>query len=116
MEKPTFLTHIYAVVDSGEDAATSSRQHASVLRRLGHDLHLNVVAASQAGLSQGRPPPEGTENALVVPHYGDNLSDIRNNDAWMGAFGYLSPNDCGGPLDTTRQREAFYDRDSPLNF
>ena len=74
-----------------------------MLRRLGHDLDLNVVTASLAGLSQGRPPPEGTENTLVVPHYGDILSHIRNNDAWIGAFGYLFLEGCGGPLDTTRQ-------------
>jgi len=94
-----YIIDTFAVVDSGEDAATygedaatSSRQRPSVLRRLGHDLDLNAVAASQAALSQGRPPPEGTENALVVtvPH-GDILSDFRNNNALKGAFGHLFP-------------------------
>ena len=66
-----------------------------MLQRLGHDLDLNVVTASQAGLSQGRPPPEGAENALVVPHYyGDIHSHIRNNDAWIGAFGSLFLEGC----------------------
>ena len=77
----TYIIDTCAVVDSGEDAAMSFRQHPSVLRRLGHDLHLSVVTASQAGLSQGKWPPEGTDNALVVPYHGDNLSGIHSNDA-----------------------------------
>ena len=99
-----YVIGTYAVVDTGEDAATSSRLHPSVVRRLRKNLNLNVVAAYQADLSQGRPPPKGTENALVVPHYGDNLSDIRNKYAWMGAFGHLSPKCCGGSLDTTLKK------------
>ena len=77
-----------------------------MLRILGYDLHLNVVASAQVGLSQGRPPPEATEIALVVPHYTDILSDFCKNDAWMGAFGYLFPEGCGGSLDTTRPRRV----------
>ena len=103
-----YVIGTYAVVDTGEDAATSSRLHPSVVRRLRKNLNLNVVAAYQADLSQGRPPPKGTENALVVPHYGDNLSDIRNNYAWMGAFGHLSPKCCGGSLDTTLKKNKIW--------
>ncbi|MEP5623240.1 MAG: hypothetical protein ABJP82_11750, partial [Hyphomicrobiales bacterium] len=85
-----YIIDTFAVVDSGEDAATSSRQRPSVQRRLGHDLDLNAVAASQDSLSQGRPPPERAENALVVQH-GDINSDFRNNNALKGAFDHLFP-------------------------
>ena len=66
------------------------------------------MAASQAGLSQGRPPPEGTQNALVVPPYSDIISDIRNNDALMGAFDYFFREGCGGPLGTARQKSVLF--------
>ena len=104
----TYRIDAYAVVDSGDDAATSSRQRPSVLRRLGHDPDFEVVAASQAGLSQGRPPPEGAEDALVVLHCGDILSDNRNIYSWIGAFGYLFLEGCGGPLDTTRRTSVLF--------
>ena len=50
----TYIVDAYNVADFGEDAATSCRQWPSMLRRLGHDLDLNVVTASQDRRSQGR--------------------------------------------------------------
>ena len=97
----TYVLDTHAVVILGEDAGTSSRRRTSSLSRLGHDLDLNGEAASESALSQGRPPPQGTGNAHVVPP-GDVLFYFRINDAWMVAFDHLFPERCGGPLDPTR--------------
>ncbi|CAN0497012.1 unnamed protein product, partial [Ectocarpus sp. 12 AP-2014] len=65
----------YAVVDPGEDTATSAERLPDAMRTLGNELD------AEAALRRGQPPPGGTRNALVVPH-GEILDDYNNNSAW----------------------------------
>ena len=83
----------YTVVDSAQDTVTSSLQRPSALRKLGHDLDMNAVAAAETALRMGKRVSGGKDNVLVVPH-GSILSDFRNDDAWVEGFVYLFPEGC----------------------
>ena len=41
-----YIIHAYAVVDSAQDTVTSSLQRPSALRKVGHDLDMNAMAAA----------------------------------------------------------------------
>ncbi|CAM9698129.1 unnamed protein product, partial [Ectocarpus fasciculatus] len=93
----------YAVVDPGEDTATSVERLPDAMRTLGSELD------AEAALRRGQPPPGGTSNALVVPH-GEILDDYNNNSAWVEGFMHAFPEGCGGPLCPTRKRSVSFNR------
>lgn len=72
-----YIIDRYAVMNSGEDEATSLKQLPDAMRRLGDELD------PEAALRRGLPPD--TPNALVIPS-GEILDDFSNNSAWVEAY------------------------------
>ncbi|CAM9735414.1 unnamed protein product, partial [Ectocarpus sp. 13 AM-2016] len=113
---PPFIIETNAIMPSGDDLAVSSHAKPGRLRTLGvvlnsrhggrpsaataasGDASLPQMAAAQARAAAGQ-PPDGTQNALVLTHSGQMVSDFHNPGLFVGAYFDLFPHGVGGHLD-----------------
>lgn len=92
--KPNIIEK-YAVMNPGEDEATSTHQFPAALRRLGKELESQTTSPADL--------VPVTSNDLVIPT-GDILDDFNNNSSWVEGFMHMFPEGCGGSICPTRTR------------
>ena len=117
-----FIIETNAVMPSVDDMAnvthykgTRLRTLRSMMRRssLGTTTEDNASASfgrqanAEAAAAAGRSPPVRTENAMVVTHTGNLVSDFYDNGLFVGADFNLFPHGLGGHLDVRQRPISF---------
>ena len=117
-----FTIEINAVMPSGGDMANVTHYRGTRLRTLrsmmkrsspatttedNASASLARQANAEASAAVGRAPLVLTENAMVVTHTGNLVSDFYDNGLFVGAYFNLFPHGLGGHLDVRRRPISF---------
>ena len=117
-----FIIETNAVMPSGGDMANVIHYRGTRLRTLRSMMKRSSLvtttednasaslarqANAEAAAAVGRAPPVLTENAMVVTHTGNLVSDFYDNGLFVGAYFNLFPHGLGGHLDVRRRSISF---------